>query len=166
MFVSTKNAVPDQIGLFNSGPAEPDVPVVEKPKPAVKKALVKQEYNGLFFSPELGKFVDPDTDKPISDFTFENAQIMGIPANPFDYPTEDTVDWILEVIKGLPNFWYAKKIVAPWSYFDATHKQWLVEATKRDGRNLVFAPGMFASSLFRHGEQTALSGLDASFPKG
>lgn len=137
-----------------------------KPKPKVKtvnEPLVKQEYNGLFYAPALKKFVDPETDKPISDYTFENATIMGIPANPLNYPTVDTVDWILEVVKGLPDFWYAHKFAAHWAFFSVDAEQWLVEITKRNGRNLVFAPGFFAAMLFKHGEQTALSALNDEF---
>lgn len=162
----SKVEMPDQIGLLNSGPVEEVVDVI-KPKVTDKpKGLVKQEYNGLFFAPELKKFVDPETDKPISDHTFEAASIMGIPANPLNYPTEDTVDWILEVVKGLPDFWYAKKIEAQWAFYSVSAKQWLVEVTKRSGSNLVFAPGLFAAMLIRHGEQSAINSLNAEFSKG
>lgn len=146
-------------------------PVEPKPeKPGVKKSLEKVEYNGLWYAPELKKFVDPDTDVPISDFTFEqpfSQQLLQLPpGNPVQFPSEDTVDWVLEVVKSLPNFWYAHKYEVKTLFFSDTVKQWSVEVTKRDGRNLSFNPGLFAVALIKHGAPTALNALDAEFPKG
>ena len=146
-------------------------PVEPKPeKPGVKKPLEKVKYNGLWYAPELKKFVDPETDKPISDFTFEqpvSQQLLHLPpGNPVHFPTEDTVDWVLEVVKSLPNFWYAHKFEVKPLFFTNSAKQWSVEVTKRDGRNLSFNPGLFAVALIKHGAPTALNTLDAEFPKG
>ncbi len=145
-------------------------PVKSKEKAAAKTPLVKIEYNGLFYAPELKKFVDPETDKPISDFTFEqpvSQQLLHLPpGNPAEFPTEDTVDWVLEVVKSLPNFWYAHKYEVKTLFFTNTAKQWAVEVTKRDGRNLAFSPGLFAIALIKHGASIALNALDAEFPKG
>lgn len=162
---------------FKVTPETPAPPVTPRPTPGdlqgdARKGspLVKHEYNGLWYAPELKKFVDPETDKPISDHTFEAPTIPGLPGthplSPVSYPTEDTVDWIVEAVKGLPDHWYAKKLKAEWAFFSTTYPQWLVEVTKRDGRSLVFAPGLFALLLFKHGEQIALSMLDSEFPKG
>jgi len=148
---------------------KPEV-VKPKEKAAAKTPLVKVEYNGLWYAPELKKFVDPETDVPISDFTFEqpfSQQLLQLPpGNPVQFPSEDTVDWVLEVVKSLPNFWYAHKYEVKTLFFSDTVKQWSVEVTKRDGRNLSFNPGLFAVALIKHGAPTALNALDAEFPKG
>lgn len=156
---------------------KPDVTPQEKPeakKPKVeepvRKALEKHEYNGLWYAPELKKFVDPETDKPVSEFTFEqpkSQQLLDLPpGNPAQFPSEDTVDWVLEIVKGLPDFWYARKYEVRPLFFTDTVKQWSVEVTKRDGRNLSFNPGLLALALIRHGAPTALNALNAEFPKG
>lgn len=145
-------------------------------KPPVQKAAVKaeplekHEYNGLFYAPALKKFVDPETDVPISDFTFEqpvSQQLLHLPpGNPISFPTEDTVDWVMEVVKAIPDFWYSRKLVQKPLFFTDSAKQFSVEITKRDGRSLLFAPGLFAVILIKHGEKIALESLDAEFPKG
>lgn len=156
-------------------PAVETKPVTPAPavevKPAVKKEpLQKVEYNGLFYAPALKKFVDPETDVPISDFTFEwphSQQLLFMPpGNPISFPTEDTTDWIMEVVKGLPNFWYARKIEQRALFLTDSAKQWTIEVVKRDGRALLFSPGLFAIVLIKHGEKIALESLDAEFPKG
>ncbi len=145
-------------------------PVKPKEKAAARPVLEKLEYNGLWYAPELKKFVDPETDKPISDFTFEHPvsqQLLHLPpGNPIHFPSEDTVDWVLEVVKSLPNFWYAHKFEVKPLFFTNTAKQWSVEVTKRDGKNLAFNPGVFAIALIKHGATIALNALDAEFPKG
>ena len=145
------------------------VPAEVKP-PAVKKPLTKVEYNGLFYAPEIKKFVDPETDIPIADYTFEwphSQQLLFMPpGNPLSFPTEDTVDWIIEVVKALPNFWYAKKVEQKTLFLTDSAKQWTVEITKRDGRCLLFAPGLLAVAIIKHGVTLALECLDAEFPKG
>ena len=163
--------------MFVVKPEDVKTPVVEKTdavktpeKLGIKKPLEKIETNGLWYAPDLKKFVDPETDKPISDFTFEqprSQQLLHLPpGNPAEFPTEDTVDWVLEVVKSLPNFWYAHKYVVKTIFFTDSAPQWSIEVTKRDGRNLAFNPGLFAIALIKHGATTALQALDAEFPKG